>query len=211
MLPSMKGWAWSPWIILLPIGLAAATLLIIAGVWKLLRPFPLEKMMSTFGISWTRLRTRAVATVEIGVGVSVLVVGGRTALFLAFLLYLGFTTLLSFALVRHLPLDDCGCFGSSEAPVGWAHPGTTALLGIALAGLVAVSGGGVREPPSMLLALGWKGVPVVISAGTLAVLCYGILAVLPRLQARERFRTQLNLETYYPRPTAVVQPPRRGE
>ncbi len=115
--------------------------LIASGSLKLVRPAAASNAMIAariLPIRWRRQRNllaRLLGLVEIGLGVSGLVVGAPLRLALAAALYASFNLFL-FRLQRVSNGADCGCMGASSQPAGPAHYWMN-LIAAAVCGLAA--------------------------------------------------------------------------
>jgi hypothetical protein len=158
--------------------LAAALLLIVAGVAKAIDPLSLARALRTAGVPLrgpvlTQV-VRVVAVAEAVIGGAAVVVPGRLPALAVALSYAGFTTFVLRALRSGSPLASCGCFGKTDTPPTRTHVAVTAALSVA-AVAVAVSPQG---PP--------VGFALLVVTGVLAYLTYLILAVLPLTSAASR-------------------------
>ena len=153
--------------------LAAAGLLVVAGVPKVVDPLPLVRALRTAGMPAGRLLVRAFAAAEVAVGGWALAAPGRLSAALVAAAYLVFTAFVARVLTRGGVLGSCGCFGKPDTPATRTHLVLTALAALT-ALLVAV------DPP----AAAWAGVDgaTVTTAGFAVVigfLAWQVLAVLP--------------------------------
>jgi hypothetical protein len=157
--------------------LAAAVLLVAAGVPKVVDPMPLVRALRSAGLPAGRAVVRALAVGEVLVGAAALVAPGRATAALVCFAYLAFTGFVGLALARGGVLASCGCFGKADTPPTRSHLAVTAVLAAAAAALaVAPTSGPVwtadaltRPTTSVLLGF----------AALLAVLAHAVMAVLP--------------------------------
>lgn len=160
--------------------LAAAGLLVLAGVPKLADPMPLVRALrsarlpSPATLPASRALVRALAALEVLVGAAALVAPGRVTAAAVALSYLVFSAFVVLVLRRGGVLGSCGCFGRPDTPPTVAHLGVTLLLAVAAAALAAV-------PPQEAV---WPSVSgellaLVGFAALLAWLAYLVMAVLP--------------------------------
>lgn len=154
---------------------AAALLLIVAGVAKAMEPLPLARALSAGGLG---LRgpvlvplVRVAALGEAVMGALAVVTPSALTAGLVCVSYAGFTGFGMLALRRGSPLASCGCFGGRHTPPSRIHVLTTASL-------AAVAGGVSQRPAALELTLALAGVIVVLT-----YLLYLLLAVLPRVTA----------------------------
>lgn len=156
--------------------LAAAALLVLAGVPKLADPSSLVLALRSVGLAARPAGGRVVAAAEIAVGGLALVAPGRLSGLLVAAAYLAFSAFVAVALSRGGVLASCGCFGRPDTPPTRSHLAVTALL--------AVSGGAVAwaPPDSLWSAAGEQPVAVATLLGfaaLIAALAYLAIAVLP--------------------------------
>ena len=153
--------------------LAAAGLLVLAGVPKVLDPLPLVRAMRGAGLPVGRHLVRAFAVAEVALGTWSLVAPGRYAAALVAAAYLAFTAFVARVLTRGGVLGSCGCFGKPDTPATHTHLALTALAAVSAA-LVAL------DPPSAVWArldgatLTTAGFAVVVG-----FLAWQVMAVLP--------------------------------
>ena len=88
--------------------------------------------------------------------------GARWVAALVAVSYVGFAGVTVLALVRHLPIDSCGCLGRMETPPSWRH---LLVLGAAAAGAL---GAAVAPRPTLLERLGDGAGGVVFALAALA-------------------------------------------
>jgi hypothetical protein len=154
--------------------LAAAGLLVLAGVPKLKDPMPLVRALRSAELPASRALVRILAAVEILVGVSAVVHPGRVTAAGVSASYLVFTAFVALTLRRGGVLGSCGCFGQPDTPPTRAHLVVTAFLAL-------TSGALVLSPPAGPV---WGSVTpeLVALAGFAALvgwLAYLVMAVLP--------------------------------
>jgi hypothetical protein len=155
--------------------LAAALLLVAAGLGKVFEPLSLVRALRAAGLRvrapllarWVRL----FAGLEAVLGVVAVVRPGPLVATAVALSYAGFTAFVVRALRSGSPLASCGCFGKTDTPPTSGHAVATGLLAVA-AGLIAFG-----PTPSL-------GVPLVVVSAVLAYLTYVMLAVLPLTSRR---------------------------
>ncbi len=153
--------------------LAAAGLLVVAGVPKVIDPLPLVRAMRGAGLPVHRHLVRGLAVAEVALGAWALIAPGRYAAGLVAAAYLGFTAVVARVLTRGGVLGSCGCFGKPDTPATRTHLGLTALAALTAAA-VAVA------PPTGA----WSDVDAatVTTAGfavVLGFLAWMVMAVLP--------------------------------
>lgn len=166
---------------------AAALLLVVSGTGKLRRPGPAAVMLRTvtgrLPLQAAPSATRIAGAIEVLVGVTAVAVGGPWALGLLAATY----AVLAAVAVRLLALARgsgrrvaCGCFGTSDAPVGSAH----LVLDVVC---FAVAGAAAAVADAPFAGLADRSTPVVVTVGLqivlLAWLGYLSVTALPSLAA----------------------------
>ena len=154
--------------------LAAALLLIIAGLGKVRRPSYTVGAIKSVGV---RVKARSVLLlgfVEMAIGVSAFVGSGPAPSALIGLSYLGFTTFLVLALRKGGAVSSCGCLGRPDTPPTRTHALVTAALAVAALATAASGGVDVRD-------LAWSTTDAALLAFTAMVtwLAWLAFAVLP--------------------------------
>ena len=159
---------------------AAAVLLGVAGVPKVLDPGDLVRAVRSVGMPFGRRAVRAFALAEVVVAAGALALPGRVTAGLLAAGYAVFTAFVVTALRRGGVLSSCGCFGRSDTPPTPAHAvvtGAASVTGL----LVAL------DPPG---AGAWSGVTdsaaavvgLVALVGLVGFLAWQVMAVLPTVQ-----------------------------
>ncbi|HEX3005234.1 MAG TPA: MauE/DoxX family redox-associated membrane protein [Angustibacter sp.] len=155
--------------------LAAAALLVLAGVPKLADPSSLVLALRSVRLPARPVLGRLLAAGEIAVGALALVAPGRLSGVLVAASYLAFTAFVALALARGGVLASCGCFGRPDTPPTRTHLAVTVVLaasGVALAWAPPDPwSAAVREPVTFATLVGF--------AALVAALAYLALAVLP--------------------------------
>ena len=154
--------------------LAAALLLLVAGVGKVRRPTYTVGALKSVGLRTGPRSVRALGLAEIAIGLAAFGAGGPVPSALVGLSYVGFTGFLVLALRKGGAVSSCGCLGRPDTPPTRTHAAVTTALGIA--GLVAAAAGGVD-----LRELAWSATDVSLLAFTALVtwLVWLAFAVLP--------------------------------
>ena len=158
---------------------AMAGLLALGGALKIRRPGPTVNALRAADVPAGDLVVRLGAAAELGIGVGTLVVEGPVFPALLAASYAAFTMFVALALVRHTPLESCGCFGEPDTPPTALHlvvTGGAAVIGLA----AAVSGTSV---PRVFADQPWAGLPLALIAGVIAYLSYLVIAVVPKSRA----------------------------
>ena len=156
--------------------LAAAGLLVVAGLPKLSDPLPLVRALRQAGMPAGRLLVRAVALGEVAVGVWALVAPSRLSAALVAAAYLLFTAFVARVLGHGGILGSCGCFGKPDTPATRTHVALTAAAALAAAA-VAVA------PPAAAWSAPVGDLPTTAAVAALATLiaflAWQVMAVLP--------------------------------
>jgi hypothetical protein len=155
--------------------LAAAGLLVAAGVPKVVDPMNLARAIRAAGLPAGRTVVRLGALAEVVVGLWALIAPGRYAATLVAAAYLAFTVFVVRVLRRGGVVGSCGCFGKADTPATRTHAALTGAAAL-VAAAVAV------DPPvsawSGADALTWTTVALAALVGFLA---WQVMAVLPTL------------------------------
>jgi hypothetical protein len=159
--------------------LAAALLLVAAGLAKVRHPADTAIALRRAGLPVPDWAVRAGAAAEVAAGCWAFT-SGRVAAGAVALSYAGFAGFVALALGRGSPVSSCGCFGKSDSPPTVSH----VVLNLAAAatagwaalhthtGVVAV----LRHQPL-------AGVPLVLLMAATAYLAYLVMGVLPKTLA----------------------------
>jgi hypothetical protein len=169
--------------------LAAAGLLVVAGVPKLSDPLPLVRALRQAGMPAGRLLVRAFALGEVAVGVWALLDPSRLSAALVAAAYLLFTAFVVRVLRRGGVLGSCGCFGKADTPATRTHVALTAAAALAAAVVAADPPASVWTSPAGGLA---TTTALAALAAVIAFLAWQVMAVLPTTTAaavRTAFRT----------------------
>jgi len=153
--------------------LAAAALLLAAGVPKLADPLPLVRALRAAGVPAGRSVVRAFAAGEVAVGTAAVLAPGRLTAMLVGLAYVLFTGFVARVLARGGILGSCGCFGKPDTPATMTHLALTALA--AVTALVAA----VDPPARTWSDLDGTTLSTVGLAAVIAFLAWQAMAVLP--------------------------------
>lgn len=170
----MTGW---PWPALAAPYLAAAALLVVAGVPKVRDPWPLVRATRSVGLRVGPGVVRAFAVAEVLLGVLAVIRPSSWSAGLVAAAYLGFTGFVVRALRRGGVLESCGCFGTADTPPTWPHAGVT-LAAAAVAAAVAL---GAPDQPYADASVGGV-VATLAGAGLVAFLAWQVMTVLPTVQ-----------------------------
>jgi hypothetical protein len=102
-----------------------------SGIMKLVDPEPTTGAMSVAHLPSSNTLSRLLGLVEIGVTIAALAIAGPSAL-LAAGLYAAFTVFTVVAIVSHIPLQSCGCFGKEDTPPTAIHVTFNVVAAMAL-------------------------------------------------------------------------------
>ena len=160
---------------------AAAVLLLVAGVPKLLDPGPTSRVAQQAGLPSSPAVVRLLGLGEVVVGAAALLVGGTVAALAVALAYLGFAAVVTRGLVRG-DMDSCGCFNGDDSPPSVLHVALD--LGLA-ASAVAVALAPAQSWPEALLETPAAALVTALLGLTVAGLTYLVMARLPRVAAQE--------------------------
>ncbi|MHB1929182.1 MAG: MauE/DoxX family redox-associated membrane protein [Acidimicrobiales bacterium] len=165
--------------------LAAATLLVAAGVAKAARPGDTARALGASLRWWPRRRSdlvvRVAATGEAALGAAALAWPARPIATAVALSFACFTMFVVIARRRGGALATCGCFGRPDTPPTIAH---LVVDGAAAAAAAGVAAAGPPGTVAAVLARQWAhGWPVLAGAGVAAWLAYLVLVPLTRLGA----------------------------
>jgi methylamine utilization protein MauE len=180
-----------------PLGIVS-TVLLVAGIWKVVRPAPARAALRSLGWAVPSPVVRVLGVTEGALAVAVLLVGGAALALLVGVLYLSFA-----AVAWRLRGGDvgCGCFGAaSSTPPGSLHIAVN-LLAAGVAASAAIDG--VPGHVAAWHALPAWGVPHALLVVVGATATLGLLTVLPDARAAARGAARL------PQPV-LFQPGRRA-
>ena len=153
--------------------LAAAGLLVVAGVPKIIDPLPLVRALRTAGMPAGRVLVRAFAIAEVAIGGWALVAPGRLSAALVAAAYLVFTAFVARVLTRGGVLGSCGCFGKPDTPATRTH---LALTGGAALTALAVT---IDAPSGVWSDVDPAGLTTAGLAVVIGFLAWQVMAVLP--------------------------------
>ncbi|TPG17144.1 MauE/DoxX family redox-associated membrane protein [Pedococcus bigeumensis] len=153
--------------------LAAAGLLVVAGVPKIVDPLPLVRALRAAGMPAGRLLVRAFAVAEVGVGGWALTAPGRLSAALVAAAYLVFTAFVARVHGRGGVLGSCGCFGKPDTPATRSH---LALTAVAALTALAVA---VDAPVGVWSDVDTAGLTTAGLAVVIGFLAWQVMAVLP--------------------------------
>lgn len=155
---------------------AAAALLAIAGAGKVARPDATRVALRRGGVPSSTLVARGLGAVEVAIGVAAIALGGPIPAMATAAAYLGFAWFAHRLDRASQGTADCGCFGSSSAPVGTLH----VVVNLAIAAVCAAAA--VTDPVGIAAATTdtpWAGVPFLALTALLTWMLSVTLTVLP--------------------------------
>lgn len=159
--------------------LAAALLLVAAGLAKVRRPADTAIALRRAGLPVPDWVVRAGAGAEVASGCWAFT-SGRLAAGVVALSYLGFAGFVALALRRGSPVSSCGCFGKADSPPTVSH----AVLNLAAAATAGWAA--LHAHPGVVTVLRRQplaGVPLVLLTGAGAYLAYLVMGALPKTLA----------------------------
>ena len=159
--------------------LAAALLLVAAGLAKLRRPAGTAIALRRAGLPVPEWVVRAGAGAEVAAGCWAFT-SARLAAGAVALSYLGFAGFVALALRRGSPVSSCGCFGKADSPPTVTHAALN-LAAAATAGWAAL-----HAHPGAITVLRRQplaGIPLVLLIGAAVYLAYLVMGDLPKTLA----------------------------
>lgn len=167
--------------------LAACILLVVAGVQKAARP---DDTATSLAITTAipprhaRLIVRVGASAEAVVGMVAIVHPSTVAATAVAATYVAFTAYVLWLRRTAGTLASCGCFGSPDTVPTSAHVIVNVALSIASASVAAASDG--SHLPALLESQPGDGLPLLLTSATCAVLAWGVLSHLARVEGVRR-------------------------
>jgi hypothetical protein len=165
--------------------LVAVLLLTAAGALKAYDPTNTVGALRKAGLSVASGLVRAGGVAEVLIGVVAIVTGAPVAAALVALSYALFTAFVIFALVRHLPIGSCGCFGKVDTPPSVVHVVLNVGAIVAATAVAVRGGGGVGD---VLADQELLGLPFLLFVATATYLAFLALTLLPQLRSLETHR-----------------------
>jgi hypothetical protein len=166
--------------------LVAALLLTVAGALKAYDPATTAGALRRAGLRVPPMAVRVGGVVEGVVGVTAIVTGGPIAAALVAVSYLLFTGFVLVALVRHLPIGSCGCFGKIDTPPSVIHVVLNVGAIVTATAVALGPGGGVGD---VLADQELLGLPFLLFVATATYLAFLSLTTLPQLRSLEAPRS----------------------
>jgi hypothetical protein len=104
----------------------AAGLLVLGGAFKAFRTHDTAVALQKVVLPVPEWMVRVGGVAEAALGVVALATASTVAAALVGLSYVVFFAFVTVALVRHLPVASCGCFGKADSPPSFVHLGVNA-------------------------------------------------------------------------------------
>lgn len=158
---------------------AAATLLVVAGAPKVVKPGTTILALRSMRLPAAGWLVRLLGAVEVLIGTTAIAIGGRLLAALVAASYAGFAAFVATAMVRGGVVSSCGCFGKPDTPPTHLHM-VMNVAAAALATAVAVDplaglGEVVADQPL-------AGLPFLTLTATCVWFAYLALTALPTLR-----------------------------
>jgi hypothetical protein len=149
--------------------LAAAFILVVAGVAKVARPEYTARALQQAGWPASRRWVRAGATLEVAVGILAVAWPGPLSAALVAAAYAGFAGFIVVALRRGWAISSCGCFARPDSRPAPAH---AAMNGAAVVAAVWWAVQGPTSAPHIFSHEPWHGGPLILITALIAGLAY---------------------------------------
>jgi hypothetical protein len=158
---------------------AAALLLLLAGLAKVVRPAPATELLVSLGAPDRDHVAVSIGLVESAVGFAALAIGGAWAAGATGVLYVGFVVVVLRAMAAGA--TSCGCFGRVDAPPSWIHVvGNAVLAGVSFAAIAGDTAVEVMDDQPA------AGIGFVLLVGVIAGLALVAFTALPEALAARR-------------------------
>jgi Methylamine utilisation protein MauE len=158
--------------------LVAALLLTVAGALKAMDPVMTTGALQRAGIRVPALAVRIGGAIEVVIGVAAIATGALVPAALVALSYLLFSGFVLLALIRHIPIGSCGCFGKVDTPPSVVHLVVNTGAIVAATAVALGPGGGIGE---VLADQALLGLPFLLLVGIATSSAFLALTVLPQL------------------------------
>lgn len=162
---------------------AAALVLGVAGVAKVVSPDGTRVALRTAGLPSGRWVSRLLGTAELAIAATALVVAGRLGALLVSVTFLGFAAFSGLLLARSRGKASCGCFGGTDSPITRIHVVLNVIVAAAVATCIARPVSGVADTAAETPG---AGLPFALLIVLLAWVLQVAFTTLPALQAAER-------------------------
>jgi len=151
---------------------AAALLLLVAGIAKIVRPGPTADLLASLGLPAGERLARGIGVVESAVGIVALGVGGPWPAAATGGFYVAFVVVVVRAIGAGA--TSCGCFGRVDAPPSWIH-----VIGNLVLAAVSFAAIGGDTPVEVMDGQPAGGLGFVLLVGVLAGLSLVAFTALP--------------------------------
>jgi hypothetical protein len=165
----------------------AALLLVVAGAMKAVDPATTAGALHRAGLPGAPVAVRIGGGVEVVVGVVAIATGATVPALLVAASYLLFTAFVVVALVRHIPIGSCGCFGKVDTPPSVVHVVVNACAIVAAVAVALGPGGGIAD---VLGDQPLLGLPFLLLVGIATYASFLALTLIPQLNALETHRAR---------------------
>jgi hypothetical protein len=162
--------------------LVAATLLVVAGALKAYDPIMTTGALRRIGLPVPGWAVRAGGALEVVIGIVAVLTGATIPALLVAASFALFTAFVVVALVRHVPIGSCGCFGKVDTPPSLVHVGVNAGAVVTALAVALGPGGGIGEVLADQPLLGLPFLALVAIATYAAFLA---MTLVPQLRALE--------------------------
>lgn len=160
--------------------LVAASLLVVAGAQKVLRPAQASGALAALRLPSSSIIVRVGAVAEGAVGLAAITVGGPVAWGLVATSYLCFTAFVAAAMRAGTMIGTCGCFGHEETPPSAVH----LVLNLLNGGIAVSAAVGLDEVPvEELIDRPGQAAAVLAVTAVAGALTYAAYVDLPRALA----------------------------
>lgn len=167
--------------------LVATLLLTAAGALKAFDPTTTTGALRQAGLAVPAAAVRIGGALEVVIGIVAIVTGVPLAAALVALSYALFTAFVVVALVRHLPIGSCGCFGKVDTPPSSVHLVLNLGAIVTAVAVAARGGGGIGD---VLAGQELLGLPFLLFVATATYLAFLALTLLPQLRSLEAPRPE---------------------
>lgn len=163
----------------------AALLLVAGGAAKVFDPIDTVGALRAAGLRVAAPVVVVGALAEAIVGLYALIAGDRFGAVLVAISYVGFAAFVGWALVKHLPIASCGCFGREDTPPSVVHLVVNAGAVVAAAAVAVQPGVGLT---AVIAEQPLAGVPFTLLVLVGAYAAFLALTTLPRALSHVRAR-----------------------
>ncbi len=163
----------------------ACLLLGAAGLAKAVDPTMTVGALRGIGLRLPNGAVRTLGGVEAALAFAAALTGDPALALLVAASYLGFTGFVAIAMLRHLPIGSCGCFGKVDTPPSGLHLLVNVGAVIASAGVAA---GGGRGIVTVLTHQPLAGIPFLVLGAVGAYAAFTALTILPTMVRIPRSR-----------------------